>query len=86
MFEDIGKVEYRVKKIERYIVTRHFEGVSGRTGGTEQKGEYENPDIAYEVGYALAKQEHDALGWDVGDERFTYPNRPCIANGSISTI
>jgi hypothetical protein len=74
----IGKVEYRVREIKRYIVTRYHEGEGGLTGGTEQKGEYANADVAYEVGYALAKAEHQQLGWPVGDERITYPTKPLI--------
>lgn len=70
---EIGKVEYRVRKVERYVVTRHYEDVGGRTGGTEQKGEFPNQDIAFEVAYALCSDEHQRLGWPLGDERIQYP-------------
>ena len=50
---DFGSVEYRIKPVTRYIVTRHEEGPDGLTGSTSQRGEYDNPDIAWEVGYAL---------------------------------
>lgn len=71
---DLGKVEYRVRKIERYVVTRHHESTDGRTGGTDQKGEFPNPEIAFEVAYALCADEHQRLGWPIGDERIQYPN------------
>lgn len=73
-----SKVEYRVRKITRYVVTRYHEIAEGNDGllnraGVQEKGEYPNPDVAYEVAYALAKQEHELLGWPVGDERLQYP-------------
>lgn len=69
----MDKVEYRVRPVTRYIVTRYHE--DGRNGGVEQRGEYDNFDVAYEVGYALARAEQDQLGWPPGDERMQYPQR-----------
>ena len=69
------KVEYRVRPVTRYVVTRYHESESGRTGGVETKGEYDNADVAYQVAYALAKQEHETLGYPVGDERIIYPQQ-----------
>lgn len=74
------KVEYRVRAVTRYIVTRYFEG--DRSGpfvgsGSEFKGEFDSERIAYEVGYALAKEEHQRLGYPIGDERIQYPVMPC---------
>ncbi len=66
-----SKVEYRVRKIERYIVTRYEAGENFAGGGV--KGEYPNEEIAHEVAYALCKAEHERLGWPVGDERIQYP-------------
>lgn len=86
MSEDIGKVEYRVRKVERYIVTRYHEGPQGRTGGCEVKGEYDSADVAFEVGYALAKSEHERLGWTLDDERIQYPQHPNDPNVSKSII
>lgn len=70
-------VEYRVRPVTRYIVTR-FEAevlADGRSGacGSSTKGEFDNWDTAYAVGYALAKQEHDQLGYPICDERIKYP-------------
>ena len=70
---NLSKVEYRVRKIERYIVTRFHEDEGGQTGGSAVKGEYDNEDIATEVAYALCRAEHHALGWPPGDERIQYP-------------
>ena len=73
---DLVKVEYRVRKIERFVVTRYYEDHGGKGAGSQMKGEYDSADMAYEVGYALAKQEHDQLGWAPGDERILYPRHP----------
>jgi hypothetical protein len=67
-------VEYKVRPITRYVVTRFWRSPEG--SGGEQKGEYDNADMAYEVGYALAKAEHDQLGWPLTDERIQYPRHP----------
>ena len=84
---DIGKIEYRVIPITRYTVTRYYSGEN--TGGVEQRGEYNNANVAYEVGYALARAEHDRLGWPLGDERIKYPESPgarcVVASGSTGT-
>ena len=69
------KVEYRVRPVTRYIVTRYYADDSA--SGSEYKGEYDSPHIAYEVGYALAKEEHQRLGYPIGDERIQYP-RPVV--------
>lgn len=73
---DLVKVEYRVRKIERFVVTRYYEDLAGNGAGSEHKGEYDNADMAYEVGYALAKHEHQELGWPLDDMRIQYPRHP----------
>lgn len=73
------KIEYRVRKVTRYIVTRHFE--DGQTGGLSNKGEYDNPDIAHDVAYALCREEHRVLGYPIGDERVQYPKREVVPVG-----
>lgn len=69
-------IEYRVRPVTRYIVTR-FEGRVGPNGAagnaSRMLGEYDNAETAYEVGYALCSAEHRALGWPPGDERIQYP-------------
>lgn len=69
---NLTKVEYRVREVTRYIVTRFHSTENG--AGVDQKGEYDNGIVAYEVAYALCRAEHDQLGWAPGDERITYPS------------
>lgn len=71
-------VEYRVKEIKRYIVTRHEREVhenGSESGGVASQltGEYPNWDTAYAVAYALCKEEHGRLGYDPCDMRIQYP-------------
>lgn len=71
-------IEYRVRPVTRYIITRFEtsgpdENGRGCSGGCGTKGEFDNETVAYEVGYALCKAEHERLGWPVGDERIQYP-------------
>ncbi|TCL70552.1 hypothetical protein [Rhizobium sp. BK251] len=68
------KIEYRIKPVTRYIVTRYEESENG-AAATSIGGEYDNADIAYEVGYAVCKVEHDKLGWPTGDDRLLYPQK-----------
>lgn len=72
---DIGKLEYKVRPVTRYVVTRYQESASGQIGGSSQCGEYDNPDVAHEVACALCKQEHERLGLPLDDERVRYPQR-----------
>ena len=72
------KIEYRVRPVTRYIVTRYEE--TAHTGASTTHGEYDSEEVAQEVGYALCKAEHDRLGWSPSDERIQYP-RPVIEAG-----
>lgn len=65
------QVEYRVRPVTRYIVTRFHD--DGQSKGVETKGEFPSHEAAYEIGYALAKEEHQRLGYPIGDERIQYP-------------
>ena len=67
------KVEYRVRAVDRYVVTRHYEGLDGRSGGCDAKGEFDNREVAQAVGYALAKEEADRLNRAPGDDYVTFP-------------
>lgn len=64
-------IEYRVRPVTRYIVTRFESNERGQ--GSEAYGEFDNHDTAYSVSYSLAKAEHQRLGWPPGDERIKYP-------------
>lgn len=77
----IDTIEYRVRKVERFVVTRFEAGEMG--SGCEEKGEYDNENVAYEVSYALCKAEHDRLGWPIGDERIQYPRRDMQAFAAV---
>ena len=67
-----ANIEYRVRPVTRYIVTR-YESFPDR-GSCGAMGEYDNEYIAQHVAYALCKAEHERLGWGVGDERIKYPD------------
>ena len=79
------KIEYRVRPVGRYIVTRyerevHEDGTC--SGGCSSLGEFDNAETAYQVGYALAKAEHERLGWPIADERIIYPQHPSAKNAT----
>lgn len=69
-------IEYRVKPVVRYFVTRHETAEDG--SGTLQNygSEYANGETAYEVGYALAREEAQRLGLPVGSPDLIYPQQP----------
>lgn len=79
------KIEYRVKPVTRYIVTRFESSGDNLSVGSSQIGnEYDTADVAYQVGYAVCSLEHQRLGWDIGDERIRYPDDPTLADVKIS--
>jgi hypothetical protein len=65
-------IEYRVRPVTRYVVTRFQR--EGTSGASSTLGEYDNQQVAHEVAYAVAKAEHARLGWPLGDERIKYPS------------
>lgn len=66
-------IEYKVRPVTRYIVTRFQAGDDNGTGaiasGCETKGEFANPGLAYDAAHALCRDEREKLGWPMGDER-----------------
>jgi hypothetical protein len=86
------KVEYRVIQVTRFVVTRYED--RGHTGSVSEKGEYGNAHMAHEVAYALAKEEHQRLGWGPGDERIQYPQydpptevgQSCATAGALANV
>ena len=66
-------IEYRVRPVTRYVVTRYESQGDKGTAALRTLGEYDNQTVAQEVGYALCKAEHERLGWAPGDTRITYP-------------
>lgn len=82
-------VEYRVKSVERFIVTRHEDGP---TPGAQQKGpDYPSFEQAYEVATALARDELERLGLEPGDMGVIFPaasvseSRGKISDRSLET-
>lgn len=79
------KIEYRVRPVTRFIVTRwereeSDDGLASTAGSSRQIGnEYANAETAYEVGYALCRAEHERLGYPPDDARITYPQRVSFA-------
>jgi hypothetical protein len=75
-------IEYRVRATERYIVTRFQKDANG--SGIVERGTFTSPHVAHEVAYALAKDEHERLGWPIGDERIQYPRHPADGLAEVS--
>ena len=73
-------IEYRVKPVTRYAITRYERAVVGdekaQSSSVCGRGEYENAEVAYEIAYALAKADHERKGWPLDDERIQYPRHP----------
>jgi len=68
------KIEYRVRPITRYIVTRHVS--TEHTGANTQHGVFDNGETAYHVAYALCRAEHEKSGEPVESTNFIYPGIP----------
>ena len=66
------KIEYRVKPVTRYIVTRCELGEYANSV-SQVGGEYDTAEVAYQVGYAVCRIEHEKLGWPMDDDRMQYP-------------
>lgn len=84
------KIEYRVRPVTRYIVTK-FEGLESEggqvAGSSSTCGEFENWPTAYEVAYALCRADHNRLGYPPSDERIMYPDpTPPSAERSHPTL
>lgn len=73
-------LEYRVIPVTRYIVTKYESGMSENSDGTtgrsvETIGEFQSEKLAYEVATKCCRDDHQNLGFPVGDERVKYPKR-----------
>lgn len=66
-------IEYRVRPITRYVVTRFESGEN--SVGSSTRGEYDNERTAYDVAYALCKAEHERLGFPLDSMEIIYPSR-----------
>lgn len=66
-------IEYRVRPVIRFMVTRFEEADGG--GSCVGCGEFDNEDMALEVGSALADVDRRRRGRPEGDHRVLYPVR-----------
>lgn len=81
MQDTITKVEYRIREVKRYVVTRYeweTDGASGTNpqGRSTQHGTFDNGEVAYQVAYALCRQEHHLSGEPIDSMNFKYPEIP----------
>ena len=79
--ETVRKVEYKVRPVTRYIVTRFecqesADGNSGSAGMSTQHGVFDNGSTAYQVAYALCRREHELSGEPIDSTNYKYPNIP----------
>lgn len=68
------EIEYRVRPVTRYIVTR-FEG-DERGGSSSEIGTYPSEETAYHVGYALAKADMERQASVINAKRVIFPEDP----------
>ena len=68
-------IEYRLRPVTRYVITRYEDQLENGTASIRTLGEYDNQQVAFEVGTALCKAEHDRLGFPPGDARILYPQK-----------
>jgi hypothetical protein len=73
------KIEYKVRLTERFIVTWYEEFEDGNAS-SRVIGEYPKSEIAHEVGYAMARADHERMGWPPADERIRYPGPVDVSN------
>ncbi|WP_107341091.1 hypothetical protein [Agrobacterium pusense] len=69
-------IEYRVKRVERFIVNRYEDDPSKTTASVRQIGkEFDSFDTAYEVATALARAEQERLGIPPGGDGVIFPSQ-----------
>lgn len=61
-------VEYRVRPVTRYIVTRH-----DKDTGSTHVGEYPSAEVAHSVGHAMCDAERIKAGEPLDSPAFVYP-------------
>lgn len=81
------QIEYRVRPVTRFVVTKCTQD-EDRSGSVGTCGEYDNADVAYDVGYALAKADADRFGLPPGDASVMFPARLDLAevSGGLRTV
>jgi hypothetical protein len=61
-------------------ISEHRVGKAKVCCGSSGHGEFDNGQVAYDVAYALARAEHERLGFHLDDVRIQYPRHPDEAN------
>lgn len=80
-------IEYRVKPITRYVVTRYEDASSGgyeQPATVTERGTFDNHDTAFAVAHALCNHEHCASGEPLDSMSFIYPR--CFDSDGVSVI
>lgn len=70
-------IEYKVRPVTRFIVTRYSEDIDPNNtscASCETKGEFDNFNTAYAVGYALAQEEQIRRGIDLQSPALKFPD------------
>lgn len=70
--EDISVIEYKVRPVQRFVVTR-FHRTSDGASASIQLGEFPAWDTAFSVATALAEQERQMRGLVLDDPRIQFP-------------
>jgi len=69
--------EFRILPVTRYILTKYVKNKDAMpNGGSSVIGEYDNHNVAYEVGTALAKAEQQHLGDSPFSNDVIFPEHP----------
>lgn len=74
-------VEFRVREVKRYVITRHEKTGAGPGLSMTDEGEYPNPHRAYSVAYALCRAEHEKSGEPLDSPNFIYQDTPAGFDG-----
>ncbi len=87
-----GRVEFRVREVTRYIVTRHDERTADAQGklgtspsSTREMGEFDNYNIAFDVAQALARAETTYRGVPIDHDSVIYPKHKSVENAVPDT-
>lgn len=78
------KIEYRIKPVTRYIVTRYEESDAGCS--VRDFGDYSRTDDAHNIAYSLCSVEHKMLGWPVDDGRIQYPKQGLLVTDEVEAL
>lgn len=66
-------IEYRVRPKTRYIITRFERSKDGTEKSEPKEGQFKSEEKALATAQALARDERERLGWEIGDPRMVFP-------------